>query len=479
MDPIKTEIVVLGAGPGGYAAAFYAADLGKKVILVEREKVLGGVCLNRGCIPSKALLYAAHTVTAARESEHRGITFGAPRIDTAKLRQWKDSILAKLSGGITQLAKLRGVQVMHGRGYFEDSHTLRVETEQGQQFINYEQAIIAVGSKSAMPKAFDLGNPRIMSSREALEVEDIPENLLVIGGGYIGMELGTVYATLGSKVVLVEALDSILAGADPDLARPVVAYAKKAFKEVRLKTKVSKMATSGKQIKVEFDTDGQKKEELFDRVLVAVGRSPNAEDLGLENTKVSFDEKGFIHVNEKQQTTDPAIYAVGDIAGGVLLAHKAAKEARVAVEVILGQDSAFTDITIPAVVFTDPELAWCGLSEAEARAKGIEVKVAKFPWAASGRALSFDRPDGLTKLIIDPDTERILGVGIVGAGAGELISEGALAIEMGSTAKDIALTVHPHPTLSETLMEAAEAFYGHSTHTVVRKKVEHSGEGQE
>jgi dihydrolipoamide dehydrogenase len=472
MDPIKTEIVVVGAGPGGYAAAFYAADLGKKVILVERDKVLGGVCLNRGCIPSKALLYAAHTVTAARESEHRGISFTAPKVDPAKLRQWKDSIMAKLSSGIAQLAKMRGVQVMQGRGYFEDSHTLRVETDQGQQFIQYEQAIIAVGSKSAMPKAFDLGNPRIMTSREALEVEDIPENLLVIGGGYIGMELGTVYATLGSKVVLVEALDSILTGADPDLARPVVAYAKKAFKEVRLKTKVAKMATSGKQIKVQFESDGQKVEELYDRVLVAVGRSPNAENLGLENTKVSFDDKGFVHVNEKQQTTDPAIYAIGDIAGGVMLAHKASKEARIAVEVIVGEDSAFANVTIPAVVFTDPELAWCGLTESEAKAKGIEVQVAKFPWAASGRALSFDRPDGLTKLIIDPDTERVLGVGIVGAGAGELIAEGVLAVEMGATAKDLALAVHPHPTLSETIMEAAEVFYGHATHTMVRKKAE-------
>src|SRR4051812_10766084 len=317
MEALNTELVVLGAGPGGYAAAFYAADLGKKVILVERDQRLGGVCLNRGCIPSKALLHAAHTITAARESEHRGIVFSAPTIDLMKLRAWKESILSRLAGGVAQLAKIRGVQVMFGRGYFEDSKTLRVETEQGQQFVHFDHAIIAVGSKSAMPKAFDLGNPRVMTSREALEVEDIPENLLVVGGGYIGMELGTVYATLGSKVVLVEALDTILAGADPDLARPVVNYAKKAFKEVRLKTKVSKMATSGKHIKVEFDADGQKKEELYDRVLVAVGRSPNADDLGLENTKVSFDDRGFIHVNEKQQTTDPSIYAVGDIAGGV------------------------------------------------------------------------------------------------------------------------------------------------------------------
>src|ERR1039457_150547 len=472
MASTKTEIVVVGSGPGGYAAAFYAADLGKKVILVEREKRLGGVCLNRGCIPSKALLYATHQIVNARESVHRGITFAEPKIELDKLRAWKETVVQKLAGGVATLAKMHNVQVISGRGYFEGSNKLRVETESGQQFVEYEQAILAVGSVPAMPKAFDLGNPRVMTSTEALEIEDIPENLLVVGGGYIGMELGTVYATLGSKVVLIEALDSILAGADPDLARPIVAYAKKAFKEVRLKTRVSKMGTSGKQTKVESDTDGQKKEELYDRVLVAVGRAPNAEDLGLENTKVSFDEKGFIHVNEQQQTTDPAIYAIGDIAGGVLLAHKATKEGRIAVEVIVGEESAFVDVTIPAVVFTDPEVAWCGLTEAEAKAKGIAVQVSKFPWAASGRALTFDRPDGLTKLIIEPDTERILGIGIVGQGAGELIAEGVLAVEMGATAKDLSLAVHPHPTLSETLMEAAEAFYGHATHTVARKQAE-------
>jgi dihydrolipoamide dehydrogenase len=473
MDPIKTEIVVLGAGPGGYAAAFYAADLGKKVILVEQDKKLGGVCLNRGCIPSKALLYATHGITAAKESEHRGITFNAPQIELAKLRAWKESILAKLSGGVAQLAKMRGVEVWNGRGYFENSTMLRVESADGQKFINYDQAIVAVGSKSALPKAFDLGNPRVMTSREALEVEDIPENLLVIGGGYIGMELGTVYAALGSKVTLVEALEGILLGADPDLARPVQAYAKRAFKEVRVKTKVGKMSTSGKQIKVEMEMNGQKIEELYDRVLVSVGRVPNCEDLGLEHTKITRDEKGFIKVNAQQQTDDPAIYAIGDCAGGVLLAHKASREARVAVEVILGQNSSFADVVIPAVIFTDPEVAWCGLTEAEAKQKGINVAVAKFPWAASGRALSFDRTDGLTKLLIDPETERILGVGIVGAGAGELIAEGVLAVEMGATAKDLALAVHPHPTLSETLMEAAEVFYGHATHTFTRKKAEH------
>jgi dihydrolipoyl dehydrogenase len=473
MEPTKTDIVVVGAGPGGYAAAFYAADLGKKVILVEADKKLGGVCLNRGCIPSKALLYATHTLSLAKESEHRGITFQTPNVDLVKLRAWKDGVLAKLSGGVAQLAKLRGVEVWNGRGYFEDSTTLRVETDEGQKFINFEQAIVAVGSKAALPKAWDLGNPRIMTSRGALEVEEIPENLLVIGGGYIGMELGTVYATLGSKIVLVEALDGILLGADPDLARPIAAYAKKNFKEVRLKTKVGKMSTVGKQIKVEMEVEGQKKEELYDRVLVAVGRVPNCENIGLENTKVTRDEKGFIKINEKQQTDDPSVYAIGDVAGGIMLAHKASREARVAVEVIMGESSAFTDVVIPAVVFTDPELAWCGLTEAEAKQKNIKIEVAKFPWAASGRALTFDRPDGLTKLIIDPESERILGVGIVGAGAGELIAEGVLAVETGITAKDLALSVHPHPTLSETLMEAAEVFYGHPTHTFVKKKAPH------
>jgi len=470
MDPIKTEIVVLGAGPGGYAAAFYAADLGKKVILIERDKRLGGVCLNRGCIPSKALLYATHQISVARESAHRGITFAEPSVDLVKLRAWKESILIKLGGGVAQLAKMRNVPVIQGRGYFEDSQTLRVETEQGQQFIEFEKAIIAVGSKSAMPKAFDLGNPRIMTSREALEVDDVPENLLVVGGGYIGMELGTVYAALGSKIVVVEALENVLTGADPDLARPVVANAKKAFKEIRLKAKVTKMATSGKQIKVEMEYNGQKLEELYDRVLVAVGRTPNSADLGLENTKVVLDDKGFIKVNAKQRTDDPSIYAIGDIVGGILLAHKAHKEARIAVEVINGEASTFESVVIPAVVFTDPELAWCGLTEAEAKERGIKYEVSKFPWSASGRALSFDRTDGVTKMIVDPESERVLGVGICGAGAGELIAEATLAIEMGATADDIALTVHPHPTLSETLMECAEAFYGFATHTMAKRR---------
>ena len=470
MDSTKTDIVILGAGPGGYAAAFYAADKGKKVIMVEKDPRLGGVCLNRGCIPSKALLHAAKLITESRESGHRGITFGEPKIDLDKLRAWKDSILDKLGGGVAGLAKQRGVEVMHGRGYFEESKTLRVETDDGQKFIQFDTAIISVGSKSAMPKAFDLGNPRVMTSRDALDVPDVPGTLLIVGGGYIGMELGTVYAALGSKVVVVEALASVLMGADADLVRYVQRYAEKAFKEVRVKTKVVSMATVGKQIKVVMEKDGQKLEELYDRVLVSVGRVPNHADLGLENTKVTKDDRGFIKVNEKQQTNDPAIYAIGDVTGGALLAHKASREARVAVDAILGEYNALTQYIIPAVVFTDPEVAWCGLTEMEAKEKGITVKVARFPWSASGRALTFDRPDGLTKLIIDPETERILGAGITGHGAGELISEAVLAIEMGATAFDLASSIHPHPTLSETLMECAEVFYGHATHTFTRRE---------
>jgi dihydrolipoamide dehydrogenase len=470
MEKIKTELIVIGAGPGGYAAAFYAADRGKKVILVEQDERLGGVCLNRGCIPSKALLHAAKLISETAEFSKNGIQFSPPQIDLNKLRAWKDSILLKLSQGVSMLAQRRNVQVINGRAYFEDSKTVRVETAQGQKFYTFDNAIIAVGSKPAMPKIFDLGNPRIMTSTEALEIEDIPENLLVIGGGYIGMELGTVYSILGSKVILAEALPSILAGADPDLARPVAARAKKNFQEIRVSAKVKEMSTAGKKIRVVMEYDGQIKDELYDKVLVAVGRAPNCDNLGLENTLVQIDERGFIKVNEHQQTDDPNIYAIGDIVGGAMLAHKATKEGRIAVEVICGEASAFEDIIIPAVVFTEPELAWCGITEAEAKTKGIEVEISKFPWAASGRAMTFDKTDGLTKLIVEPETERILGIGIVGHGAGELIAEGVVLIEMGATVRDLAECVHPHPTLSETLMEAAEAFYGYATHIYSRTK---------
>jgi dihydrolipoamide dehydrogenase len=466
MEPIKTEILVLGAGPGGYAAAFYAADRGKQVTLVEQHSRLGGVCLNAGCIPSKALLHATAVMRETEVSAARGIEFGKANVTPEKLRAWKESILDKLGGGIKTLAQKRRVQIIHGRGHFEDSHTLRIETQEGQRFVSYDKAIIAVGSKPAMPSAFDLGNPRVMTSTEALDIPEIPRDMLIVGGGYIGMELGTVYATLGTRIVVLEALASILTGVDADLVRPVSRAAQKLFKEIRLNTKVLKMATSGKQIKVTTQAGTEQREELYDRVLVSVGRAPNYSDLGLQNTKVTKDDKGFIKCNSRQQTDDPDIYAVGDVNGGALLAHRASREARVAVEAILGENSAFENIVIPAVIYTDPEVAWCGLTEAEAKEQSIEVRVAKFLWGASGRALTLDRPDGLTKLIIEPESERILGVGIVGVGAGELIGEGVLAVEMGATARDIAASVHPHPTLSETLMEAAESFYGTATHAL-------------
>ena len=470
MEPIQTEVAVIGAGPGGYAAAFYAADRGKKVVLIDQDKRLGGVCLNRGCIPSKALLHATKLITEARDSASRGIFFPAPKIHLDKVRAWKEKIIGKLSQGISTIAQKRGVKVLQGRGHFESSTTLRVETSEGQRLVRYEKGIIATGSKPAMPAAFDLGNKRIITSTEALELEGIPQNLLIVGGGYIGMEIGTVYAALGSKVVLTEALDSILLGIDPDLVRPVMRYAERAFSEVRVGAKVLKMATGKKAINVTFEHKGETRTESYERVLVSVGRVPNCDDLGLENTMVERDDKGFIQVSSRQETTDPAIFAIGDVAGGLLLAHKASREARVAVDVMTGETNSFENIVIPAVVFTDPEIAWCGLTETQAKRDGVPVQVARYPWSASGRAVSFDRTDGLTKLIIEPETERLLGVGIVGAGAGELISEGVLAVEMGATARDLAEVVHPHPTLSETLMECAEVFYGTSTHALARKR---------
>jgi dihydrolipoyl dehydrogenase len=469
MDKLSAELVVIGAGPGGYAAAFYAADRGKDVVLVEKDSSLGGVCLTRGCIPSKALIQATHLITEAKESASRGIAFQAPEIDISRLRSWKDSVVHKLSQGVRSLAESRGVRVLEGRGHFEGADTLRVETEAGQQFIGFENAIIAVGSRPAVPKDWDLGNPRVITSTEALDLEGIPERLLVVGGGYIGMELGAVYALLGAEVVVLEALGSILTGADPDLVRPVVRRAKEQFHELRLDTRVRKLATKGKQIEVTSEHDGQETTDLYDRVLIAVGRRPNSDNLGLENTGVELDERGFIKVDDRQRTSAANIYAIGDIAGGVLLAHKASREARIAVDSLLGDSSVF-DAVIPAVVFTDPEIAWCGLTEGEAKQRGMRVEVVRFPWGASGRAVAMDRPDGLTKLVIEPETERILGMGIAGVNAGELISEGVVLIEMGATVRDLAESVHPHPTLSETLMECAELFYGHATHFATRKR---------
>jgi len=471
MEKLNTDILVIGAGPGGYAAAFYAADMGKKVILVEQDQNLGGVCLNRGCIPSKALLRATHLIRETDHSSTMGITFVKPKVDINTMRAWKNAVITKLAGGISQLAAKRKVEVIRGRAHFEDSKTVRIEVAgEGQKFINFQKTIIATGSKPALPREFDLGNPRVMTSTEALDLEDVPEDLLIIGGGYIGIELGTVYATLGSKVTVVEALDEILRGADQDLLRPVKKYIESAFKEVRTSTKVQKIATSGKKIQVTTETNGEKREELYDRVLVSIGRVPNCDDLGLKNTKVTRDSKGFIEVNDQMQTADSGIYAIGDVVGGMMLAHKASKEARIAVEVIIGEHSTFKNVFIPAVVFTDPEIAWVGLTEDEARAKNIPVQVAKFPWGALGRAVSYERVDGMTKIIVEPETERVLGVGIVGVGAGDLIGEAVLALEMGASVRDIAEAVHPHPTFSESMMESAELFYGHSTHVILTKR---------
>lgn len=470
METIQTDIAVIGAGPGGYTAAFYAAALGKKVVLIEQEKRLGGVCLNRGCIPSKSLLHIAKLVYETAEAGKCGVTFSKPVIHLDQLRVWKESVLERLGQGIVSLAGRRGVQVITGRARFEGPASLCVEAPEGAKQIQFGKAIIATGSRAALPSAFDIKDERVMTSTEALALQDIPKKLLVVGGGYIGMELGTVYAALGSEVTVAEAMNGILLGADADLVRLVQECASKIFKEIRLNIKVAGLKPLRDGIEVRMASGGEEKREVYDRVLVSIGRTPNSQNLGLEKTKVQTDEKGFIRVDAKQQTAEPGIYAIGDISGGMLLAHKASKDAKVAVNAILGIGSAAKEPLIPAVVFTDPELAWCGLTEAEAKEKNITVQIVKFPWSASGRAITLERTDGVTKLLIDPGTEKILGVGICGTGAGELISEGLMAVEMGLKARDLARIVHPHPTLSETLMECAEMFYGHATHAYSRKR---------
>lgn len=465
---LHTEIAVLGAGPGGYAAAFQAADRGKSVVVIDEGPRLGGICLNHGCIPSKALLHATQLIRDTPASAARGIVFDAPRIDVPRLRAWKTRVLDQLASGLAHLMRQRQITVVAGRGRFDDSHTLHVDTPQGPQRVTYAHAIIAVGSQASIPRAFRLESPRVMTSTEALALEGVPGDLLVVGGGYIGMELGTVYAALGSRVVLVEATDTILGAVDADLVRPILGSAQRMFREVRLNTTVTQMAVRDEKISATLDAQGARVDELYDRVLIAVGRVPNADDIGLEQTRVERDAQGFITVDASQATTDPAIYAVGDVVGGPLLAHKASHEARVAVDAITGCAARPADVVIPAVVFTDPELAWCGLTEAQAHAQRLTVRVTRVPWAASGRAVSMDRSDGLTKLVIDPQTERMLGVGIVGLGAGELISEGVLAVQLGVRAEELARAIHPHPTLSETLKECAELFYGSSTHVASR-----------
>ncbi len=465
-DTSNLRIAVVGGGPGGYAAAFLAADLGMKVTLIDAELNPGGVCLYRGCIPSKALLHVAKLIEETEQSKNWGIEFGKPKIDLDKLRSFKQNVVKKLTGGLGQLSKQRSVQYVQGRAAFVNSNTLKVtKVAGGEESMSFDRIIIATGSRPAAIPSLALDSPRVMDSSGALDLPEIPKTLLVIGGGYIGLELGSVYATLGTKVTVVEMLSGLLPGADRDLVLPLHKRLEKLFAGILLNTTVKSLKDEKTGIRATFEgADVKEKEQVFDRVLMSVGRKPNSEIPGLDKTKVKVGARGFIQVNQQLLTDDPSAYAIGDVVGEPMLAHKASHEGRVAVEAIAGHKVAFEPNAIPAVVFTDPEIAWAGLTESQAKEQGREVTVAKFPWAASGRAITIDRPEGMTKLLIDPKTERVLGVGIVGAGAGELIAEGVLAIEMCALAADMALTIHPHPTLSETLMEAAEVFYGHATH---------------
>ncbi|MGE5114505.1 MAG: dihydrolipoyl dehydrogenase [Acidobacteriaceae bacterium] len=462
MANTNVKVAIMGGGPGGYAAAFLAADLGMQVTLIDPEKNPGGVCLYRGCIPSKALLHVAAMIEEAKHVSNIGIDFGAPKIDLARLRTFKENVVNKLTGGLGQIAKMRKVTYIQGTASFVNSNTLKVEkTAGGSENLTFDKIVIATGSRPAVIPAFPKSQ-RVWDSSGALNLPEIPKNLLVVGGGYIGLELGSVYSALGSKVSVVEMLSGLLPGADRDLVLPLHKRLEKQFEAIMVNTKVASMKEEKNGVKVTFDGDVKEKERTFDYVLVSVGRTPNSQVPGLENTKVQLDGK-FIKINKQLQTTDPSIYAIGDVAGEPMLAHKAMHEGRTAVEHIAGHKVAFEPYAIPAVVFTDPEIAWAGLTQTQAEKEGREVSIAKFPWAASGRAVTLDRTEGLTKLMIDPKTERVLGIGLTGPGAGDMIAEGVLAIEMGATAKDIGLTIHPHPTLSETIMEAAEVFYGTST----------------
>ena len=467
----QIDLVVIGAGPGGYTAAFYAADRGLSVALIDREPNPGGVCVYRGCIPSKALLHVAKVIDEAAHAASGGVAFGAPKIDIDKLRAYKDKVVAQLTSGTGQLTKARKIKYLRGTATLQGPTSLEVALlDGGTEQVTFGHAIIAVGSQPARVPGLTLDSPRFLDSTGALNLENVPKSLLVVGGGYIGLELGSVYATLGTKVTVVEMMPGLLPGADRDLVAVLAKRIDKICEAVLLETKVVAVKEQKDGISVTFeDASGARRDQVFEKVLVSVGRKPNAM-AGLDKTKVETDQRGFIKVDGQRRTAEPTLYAIGDVAGEPMLAHKASHEGLVAVEAILGENVAFEPAAIPAVVFTDPELAWTGLTETEAQKLGKKVDVAKFPWAASGRALSIDRTDGMTKLIIEPGSERVLGVGIVGAGAGELIAEGTLAIEMGAVASDLMLTIHAHPTLSETVMESAEAFFGHATHVYRPKR---------
>lgn len=465
------KVAVVGAGPGGYAAAFHAADNGMQVTLIDAEPNPGGVCTFRGCIPSKALLHAAQVLDEAQHASALGISFGTPSIDIGRLRAWKDAVVKKQTGGLGLLAKARKVQYLQGRASIADARTLSVETSTGVQRVEADYLILATGSRPADVPGLAIDSPQMLDSTSALDLPDVPDRLLVVGGGYIGLELGTVYAALGSKVTVVEMTSGLLPGADRDLAAVVAKRMEQTCEAIYVDTKVVEIKPEKAGLAVRFEGAGaQKGQQVYDRVLIAVGRRPNSDVAGLDKTKVEVDSRGFIKIDRQRRTAEPSIFAIGDVVGEPMLAHKASHEARVVVEVLQGRQAVFEPRAIPAVVFTDPELAWTGLTETEAQKENRQVEIAKYPWSASGRAGILDRTEGLTKLIIDPETERVLGVGIVGSGAGELISEGTLAIEMGALASDLALTIHPHPTLSETVMESAEVFFGQSAHVYKPKK---------
>jgi dihydrolipoamide dehydrogenase len=464
-ESTNINIAVIGAGPGGYAAAFLAADLGMTVTLIDPEVNPGGVCLYRGCIPSKALLHIAKLIEESEQAKNWGIEFAAPKIDLSRLRSFKENVVKKLTGGLGILSKQRKVQYIQSHAAFENSTTLRVTKSDGsEESLPFDRIVIATGSRPAIVPALKLDTPRMMDSTGALNLEDIPGTLLVVGGGYIGLELGSVYAALGTRVTVVEMLPGLLPGADRDLVLPLHKRLEKMFESILLNTTVTAVKDEGNGIRATLKAqDGSTQEKTFDRILVSVGRKPNSEIAGLDKTQVRVGERGFIQVNKQLQTDDPSIYAIGDVVGEPMLAHKATHEGRTAIEAIAGHKVAFEPNAIPAVVFTDPEVAWAGLTETQAQKENREIKVAKFPWAASGRAATIDRTEGMTKIIFDPHTERVLGVGLVGVGVGDMIAEGVLAIEMSALAHDIAHTIHPHPTLSETVMNAAEVFFGTST----------------
>lgn len=467
---MHADVVVLGAGPGGYTAAFRAADLGKKVILIERYPTLGGVCLNVGCIPSKALLHAAKVITDADEAAAHGIVFGKPQIDLDKLRSWKESVIAKLTKGLKALAKQRKVEVVHGNGKFVTDHSIQVETAEGSKTISFEHCIIAAGSSVTRIPGFPYDDPRLIDSTGALALSDVPQRMLIIGGGIIGLEMATVYSALGSKISVVEWMDQLIPGADPDLVKPLHRRIGKRYEAIYLKTKVTKIEAAEAGLTVTFEGDKAPPPQTYDRILLAVGRRPNGREIGADAIGIQVNEHGFIPVDQQMRTNLPHIFAIGDIAGEPMLAHKATYEGKLAAEVIAGHKVAFDARTIPSVAYTDPEIAWMGLTEKEAIKQGIDYEKAVFPWAASGRAISMAREEGLTQLLLDKTTRRILGAGMTGINAGELIAETVLALEMGADMQDLSLTIHPHPTLSETVLFAAEMAEGTITDLFLPKK---------